>query len=414
MNLFIKYKKTVEKLLGLDSNYLVNSGFWVTAKQTSASISALIIPFVFTRLADKEAFGIYNLAISVFVTASVFSLPGVLNAVIEQSARNFDGSLLKGIKIRFYFSVLGGIFLALLGLFYISQNKETVGLIIVLSSFIFPIYFSFSTYDAFLTGKKAFKKQATYYGIFYLISTLIIVTCLVLNLSIILLVLVILTIQALFNLIYSIKTLREVGNQKVEKDFTSFSVINSLVTGLGVISSNIDSVLLGTLIGLPQLAIYSVANLLPDGISKNLRNYFAIYTVKLIPHKPHRKREITKKFYFRLILLGVFIFITFYALIPFLIQILFPKSYLEAIFYSRLLGLAFFFLPINTTLSAIITFEKKSFEILTANLIQNASRLSLLFILIPIWGILGIVISTLLSNLLVFVCLNYLIFFKKT
>jgi len=149
---------------------------------------------------------------------------------------------------------------------------------------------------------------------------------------------------------------------------------------------------------------------IPESLNTNLKTFMGIFTVKLIKKKDEEKKEIFKKFYLRLIFLGVVLAASFWMIIPFFIRYFFPESYKEAIFYSQLLSLALIFSPLVIALSSSVTYSGNYKHTLFFNIFPTIVRLVIYIALIPLYGIFGAVVALITERLLSAVVLTYLVF----
>ncbi|KKQ89807.1 MAG: Polysaccharide biosynthesis protein [Candidatus Curtissbacteria bacterium GW2011_GWC2_38_9] len=398
---------------GLEADYLVFNGGWIFIRQILTSLSTLAIVFFFTRFGSKEDFGAYNLILSISALASVFSLPGVATAVIQSVASGFDRSYFVGLRLRFFFSITGSFFLMTLAYYYFLKQAEALSVSIFLVALVFPFLNTFGTYDSLLSGKKLFRNQSISSVSISGIVSLGTIVAIFLKLNVIFIIFTYFFLTTVLNIFFhSFFTKYLSKDSQTDSKFKEYSYFMSFISGLSLVAANLDKILLGSLSGFSSLAIYSTALLIPDGITRNLKAFMGIYTVKLAGKSSLENKKVLAYYYLRLILIGFILSFALWFTLPFLIPFLFSAKYVEAVGFARLISITLILSPIVTALSSAVVFEKRYKDTLLFNIFPQGIKILLYFILIPSFGILGIVFSLMFERLISVSLLTYIVFKK--
>ncbi|MBI2626202.1 MAG: hypothetical protein HYW69_01240, partial [Candidatus Nealsonbacteria bacterium] len=168
---------------------------------------------------------------------------------------------------------------------------------------------------------------------------------------------------------------------------------------MGVISSianRLDSPLLFNYIGPVQLAIYSFATIIPQQIENVLGHIETLAFPKLASKsQTEMKASLMKKFW-RLALLTVIVMLIYIMVIPFFYKIFFPR-YLDSILYSQIFMLSSISLPISLLGTAFkAKMMKKELYLMKAGAF---SKIVLMAILIPLYGIWGAIAAAIATEI---------------
>lgn len=403
--------KLFYKFLKLDFNYFLYAGSWTLIKQFLISTSLLLITYFFTNFSSKQDFGLFNLFLAIFSSLAIFSMPGIFTALLDSISRGYELDYVKYTFKRIRWSILGSILLIITGSYYYYTESETLGLSLIASSLAFPFYHSLLNYSAFLIAKKDFKKEAIFNSASSLVSMLTVVTAIMLKLNIFYIIILYLLSNLTINVFCYLRSLKNI-NKKVSdsKEFNEFSDLISFNSILGLLASNLDKILLGLLAGYQTLAIYVVANIIPDGLNKNIKLFMSIFIIKLTGKSQRQIKYILSIYLFRMLFIGaVFALISFFVL-PLVINLLFTSAYNEAVFYSQLLAITIFLTPLIIGLNGGITFLKDKKSLLLINTIPQLLKLGLYLLLIPLFDIYGIIVAIIVERVAIAILLVLLLF----
>ena len=161
------------------------------------------------------------------------------------------------------------------------------------------------------------------------------------------------------------------------------------MSALNYITLYLDKILLFTFIGPAQLAIYSFAVLIPEQINNIAGNLNTLAIPKLTQKSREEiKANMMKKFWKLALLTGVII-VLYIIIIPYFFKIFFPK-YLSSVTYSQVFILTLISFPASL-IGATFQAKMMKKELYLSKVIVHFSRIILFVILIPIYGIWGLI-----------------------
>ena len=177
---FLRYS---EKYTRTDMVYLAKGGFWVTSSNVFLAVMVFITTLAFANLLPKEIFGQYKYALSVFAILKIFTLPGMNTATMRAIVQGNEGTILRSIKSKISWGVIGTIFGFILAAYYCIQGNFSLAAVFITIGFFVPIFDTFSLYNAYFVGKKLFSIQAKFSIFLESITSLILIFSLLLLLK---------------------------------------------------------------------------------------------------------------------------------------------------------------------------------------------------------------------------------------
>lgn len=406
----------IEKYTGLDNIYFIKNSFYNIIQQIIGLICGLTITYFFGHYSNKILYGQYNLILSILGILVVVTLPGLDSALIKSIGSNFDGSFKKSVLTKIKLSSLIGIPTIIgFAIFYLlSKSQKEISHTLLILIPLFPLFYSLQLYNEFLTAKKKFKTLAIFSSVSSVISALTISLLIILkqNLSIILIgYFIAIILPSYLGYRYS---LRYVQNNKINPELISYAVFLSLISVFPWISGYIGQIILGSLIGIESLAIYSAASGFPMSIQKNLFVFYKPITAKLASQTESEHKETLINHWWKLLILGIILFLFLWLLTPLLIKIFFPYGYYEAIKYARILSLGLIPLPLLWVISDIFIYQKKKQNQMILSIIPNSLKLLLFLVLIPSFGISGLVFTIVFDRFFLLILALFLLSFSKS
>lgn len=386
-----------ESFFKTDMVYLAKGGFWLTLSHAIAVSSGFMLTLGFANLLPKESFGIYKYVISISAILSTFSLTGLSSSIARSVAKGFDGSLkqgfIKNLKWSWIIYVAG--FAG--GLYYFLNDNNTLAISMLIIGALSPLNSSSSLYVAFLEGKKDFKRQTTYSAIRSIVPVIALLITIFITSNPLAIVAVYFLINSITTTYLYKKTLEVFKPQNNIEDISaSYGKHLSLMNVIGLVSTQLDKVLVFQNLGAAPLAIYSFAIAPVDQlqVSKKFLRILAIpkFSTKTIDEiRNSIKHKAIVIFLISLIATALYI-----LLIPIFYKLLLPQ-YLDSIFYSRVYALMLLFTPIVLYTEALVA-QKKIKELYIIKTISPIIRIVLFVTLLPIYGMLGLIIGTLLAR----------------
>ena len=380
------FLKRLGDRIGLDLPYFMKNGFWITFRQGMSALSGLLLAAVFARLAAQEIFGQYQFILSTLAIVSVFSVPGLNTSVIRSAANGYDGDYRKAVKISFLWSLLGIPALLIIGGYYFVYQDTVVGLALMISSIFFPFFYAPNTWDSFLQGKSRFDISAKFSSIQALINTVGTIGVIFFYRDNLIAVIVFyLASYSSFNVYYFIRSLRYVGNAEKDADMARYGWFLTKINILGMLSGNLDKILVGMFLGPAQLAVYSVGILFAKQIQNVSKSFLWISVPKQIQQGAISKGNYAKMFFLSLLATAIFLF-SFQFIVPFL----FTDKYVESVSLSMLSILFYPAFIMSVLYRNQMIFSKKEKILFRESLISPLAMVSLMTAILPLFGIHGL------------------------
>ncbi len=347
----------------------------------------------FANLLPKETYGLFRYILSLAGILSIFTLTGIKRAIGQAVASGHDGALKVGVRYQLRWNILLFIAFLLLGLYYLLNGNLQIAISLFVIGVSAPITTALSTYGAYLEGKRAFGPNNIFSAISTLVYVLGILTAIILSGEIVWLIFAYSITTLATNIFFYLRTLKILA--PLNDDAGEAIKYGKKLTWIGLIApiaSQIDSIILTHFWGATQLAIYSLAQAIPNRANSFIKSLVDIGMPKFVIKKDEEMESI----FFRRISQGLFIgalcSILYVLLVPYLFKYLIPQ-YIDSIFYSQLLAISLVFAMPNRYISLLLESQKLSRLIFINSLIVNIVKISLYIILGMLGGIIGLVIA---------------------
>lgn len=387
-----------ERFFKADMVYMAKGNSWQTSGQLVTSILSLVLLYFFANYLPKETYGTYRYILSLAGILSVFTLTGMNQAVTQAVANGKEGVLRTSVKYQLRWNVVQLVAFWTLGIYYFMNANHLFGASFFVLGLVLPIIAALNTYTAFLDGKKDFKLN----NIFSIGGTSIYVAGMIFAIlfsgETIWLVVTYSIATFISSIIFYFSTLK-IYTQPATASEDTLKYGRSL-TFLGFISpvaSQIDKIVLTHFWGPAQLAIYSLAMVVPERATLFIKSLVGIGFPKFAVKTPE---EINVVFYRRILQgmsFGLFIALAYIIVAPYLFHYLLPQ-YLESIYYSQIMAISFIFAMPNRYISLLLVSQKLLRRMLTINIIQNIMR-TIMYVILGIWGgIFGLVVANILNS----------------
>ena len=399
-----------EKWAKTDMVYLAKGGFWLSFSTVVANVFGLAVTVAFANLLPPDLYGNYRYILSFFGLFLISTLPGINTATTRSVARGFEGSIIPGTIAKIKWGFIGAIASLSLAGYYFYNDNSTLGYGFLLASIFLPFFNACTNISGLFVGKKLFK-ESTLLGIplKILYSAAMVITLFITN-NIFFVLLVYLAINTINNFIFFIYGLvKYKKNNKIDPDNISYGKFLSFLNILSSILGNLDKIIIFHYFGAVKLAIYSFATILPDKmkIFTGIINKLALPKFS-IDDENISKKALPKKV-FRLMLFLIPVVILYILFAPLIFRLLFP-AYQESIFYSQIFVLSVLVYP-QGLLATYLRARMKKKQLFLVTSIIPIIRATLYIILIPLYGVMGAIISIIAARTFNFGLSYYL--FKK-
>ncbi len=404
-----------DRFFDLDTRYFFKGSFFAFIQQGLGLSIGLITSYLFGHFVSKTVFGEYNLALSIFSLLAFVSLPALDNPLTQSVARGYEGSFIKTIRARFLASLLGIPVVFAFSLYYYLINQYTIAITLSICSLLFPFFYSFQSYQAFFVAKKRFELVAlfsTLSSLFFALFTGIAIFFAPVALPLVFAYLFSSIIPALFG-IFIVKNM--IVKSRVDPHLVPYGLFLTLTNTIAWVSANLGNIILAAFLGVEELAILTVASKYPLTIQKSYTVFSKTITAKIAGQSKKNHYNSVTKHWWKLLLIGIGMFVIIIIPLPFLLHFLFPVGYTQAPIYAFWISTTLIPLPLSWVLSDILLFQKRKKAQLFITGFHSIGKLLAYFIVIPIWKTPGMVALLVIEDyLFFFLYLGAFFYYKKS
>jgi O-antigen/teichoic acid export membrane protein len=365
--------------------------FWSNINQGITTAFALAVSIVFTRLGSKELYGQYLFVLGLFGLFSVISIPGVQICILRTSAQGYDGVYRRATRFSFLWSLVGIPLLVITGIFIYLFKTRILGISLIAVAIFFPFDIGLQNWMLFLKGKSEFQKLTVYNSIKLLMSLVVVTASIVFTKNIIIILVSYFLVSSGFNIPYHLKALSSLKNDEVDEGWKRQSLALTMVVLTSIIFGRVDIVLIGALLPFGQVAVYGLVMKFTDVFFRIIQS-----TVEAIIPNLYQSKKITVTYFYKFFLLSFLIPIILYPIIKYPVLILYGEEFSEVIGFSQLYVFIIPFCFLNMTATHFMIKYKLNKEINLSRIASMIAVIVLYAVLIPIYGILGGVVSSML------------------
>ena len=373
----------------VDMAYVASGAFWGNVNYLFITLVAFVTSILFADLLTKDQYGTYQYVLSIAGLISGLTLTGMNTAVTRAVARGHEGELRRSVKFQILAGILPSAVALGVGVWYFFHNHTSISVSFLWVALVLPAANALNTWAAFAGGKKLWR-LGTYFGFANtFISYIGVILMLVFTRDFVWIALGNFGFGFLGNYIMYRMTIKQFKpNNEIEKGTLSYGTHLSIMGMPGVISSQLDALLVFHFVGPAALAVYTFATLIPEKIQGGLKFVSNVALPKFAEKDEDSvKRFLVKRLPMIFIILGLIA--GAYALIaPFIFHIFFP-AYSASIPFTQVYALSFFSVA-GGLVQTGLTSQQKTKALYISNLILPALQAALLVVLMYFYGVWGI------------------------
>ncbi len=396
--------------LKTDMLYLVKGGFWLFLGQAVTFGTSFVLTWAFANFATKEVFGAYKYILSITAILAVPVLSGMNTALLRAVSAGKEGVLIPVLKTKLKWGILSILGSFGLAIYYFLQGNKELALGLAIAAIFIPLVNSFSLWEQFLSGKKEFKRQNIYKAIVNLANMVALMLAILLKGNIFVILATYFISWAFLHALFFILTYKKYKPKtEVDPKTMRFGKHLSLMSVIGMVDSQLDKIVLWHFLGADQVAIFSIALVMPATLGGVLKIINSLAMPKLSQAKiADLKRTIPKKtFYLFILVLPIVVGYILFA--PLLFKIFFPK-YIEAVIYTQVAALTLLFFP-RALFGTALTAKAQTKALYMNTIILSPLYITSLLLLVPAFGIMGAVLASLALEIGTFIL--QAIYFRK-
>ncbi len=374
---------------------------YVSALRGLQIVLALASTYFVVRALSKESFGEYHFILSCIGILTVFSLKGMNDSIMQAVARGFLGTYRKAIPISLLFNSIGSMILLMLAFWYFRQDHIPLAYGFMISAFIFPFTHGLLQWNSIHIGNEKFGSYLKHNGLALIVMYFFIITGVLIwpgNIAVPLFF--VLLIPALQNVIMTYINCKSISvDASVEDGNILYGIKTSFYSTINVIATYSDKLLVFYFLSPTALATFVAAERIADLFRNVAQDLSAVLGPKFAKSE-HYTSELDKYLKSFVFIYGAAIVLFAFLFLPTLVILLFGENYSDSIPYAQALLCA---VAIGNMSTLQFRFIRSRIDISSFRSIliyTSLGRIIASIILIPVFGILGAVISAFIYRIL--------------
>ena len=326
------------------------------------SVLGFFTNVIWARSVPLDVYGKYQFLLASFAIAGSFCHLGASQASLMSAAQNSDGNFKHILNKKLLFNIFGTIFFFIYAFHYkyYLNTSDIYFYGLIIAGLIFPFFNLNDVWTAWLNGKTLFLSFGINRVLNYLISFFSVIIISYFELYLFWEIVIIYSLLICVHNIYVVKHIQStIQNDKTDKSILRLGFHTSIALFVSSLSA-LDIIILNYFYGPTQVALYSIAFVLPELLRTALGIITQTYAPLIHNGSSPKKFWIKEKFNFLIIvLLFSFISIIGFFIIPLIFPIFFSEKYIDSIKYSQYLWIATSFLgPFGLLGKSIIATKK--------------------------------------------------------
>lgn len=398
--MLIRMLRWSEQYTKTDMVYLAQAGWWTNLDLIIASFISLILSIVFANILPSSTYGLYQYLLSISALVSAVAFAGMNTAVAQAVSRGYEGVFKESIKEQARWAIVLTLGTLLIAIYYFFHGNFEVAVGLIAIAFFTPVINIFNTYGAFLQGKKEFRRSFYFSLVINLIYGLCIALAAFFLKNAVVLIFVNLGVNAAtIFLVYRKTVAIYKPNTKIDQSAIPYGRHLSALSAWGTILTQLDSILIFHFLGPIDLAVYSFATLLPERIGSLFSFIGTAWLPKLANYElADIRRNIISKI-LRVMAAAIVVTILYIVVAPIIFKLLFPR-YISAIYYTQIYSPIIILLAVINITSSTFFAKRLKREIYIIGLIQPALLVLLQLPLLLLYGIIGMLVARLATDLI--------------
>lgn len=368
----------------------------------------LLILYFVVRALSKESFGEYQFILSCVALMVVFTLPGLNNSVMQSVARGFAGVYRKAVPRALAASLAGTAILIGFGAYHRGAGELGTGFFF--AAFLFPFAYGLEQWRSVRTGREDFA------GVFR-IDGLAAVALAVLMISgvtqfpghLLVPLAALLGVQTALNTLMTASTFRGIPRDTpVEEGSLRYGARTTFYTAFNTAANQIDKLLLFYFLSPTALATFYAAERIPEltkGVVQDVSSVMAPRFAK----SDRYTVGLDKKLRWLGLATGAVVLLAAFAILPWFVPLLFGDKYDDSIPYAQAIMCS---IAIGNTATLRYRYVASKLDEASSkfvNIGMSLTRIAASLVLVPMYGILGAVISAFIYRIAILIVVQIVI-----
>lgn len=374
--------KKLSRWLKIDLNYVVRGIASILCDQVVLSVFGLAVSVLLARFWSVNAYGEYRHIIAFLSLFNIFMLGGMLTALTVSVAKGCDGDYGRIKSFIKKVSIIGslGMYVTALTL-HMTDMSSIVTIALLVMGAVFPVAAGSQVWAAVLKGKKQFELLTKYKIIKTIIVNITMIPIIVvLKDNVLLLVLIGSLVPIPIDVYLSRKIGGLISNNGMRDGAIRHGLVLTATGSLTVIARNIDSVIIGSTLGIAQLAHFAIG----QSVFNVARMGAKAITGIAIPKAAEPKKVLillNKRVIAVAILSLILLTLLLYVVAPQVIEWVYTEKYKESIDIAQKLILIIPFVCMSAFLNGLIISLGNTKDIVISRFLPQVLRLGVLSVL---------------------------------
>jgi len=396
---FSHFLAVLSDRLQLDVRYFLQGGLWLSLPFLANYLLGMFRSVVLARLTGQVTYGQFGFVNDVAGTLSVLTLPGVNTALTETVVRGNFGSIVDAARARARWGLLSSLAIVGVWLYFLYRGQSDLVVALVVISAFQPLISAFQVVVAYYGGRKRFDLVSLIRVGIMAFGTLALLLALWLQQGVVWLIVANSGVQLLFYLAFYQHVARHTRAAPRDPGMVAYGRALTWANAISSAAFYLDGVVLGFSAGFIDVAVYNIASILPESIKGLMRMLTPLAMPKIAEHpdkQVYTRR--TRQYLLYLLAFNLVVVVLAILAIPFVVRLLYGERYAASAQYAQLLMLSLAAGAPSSFFTAALQARKQTRAIYWFNLIYGVLQVSTLIIFVPLWGILGIVISRIVTR----------------
>ena len=350
--------------------------------------------YFLARSMSKESFGLYNMVMNAVGIASLFSLSGLTNSLVQAVARGYEGTYRAIVPIAFGCSFVGSFGLAALSGWYFFEGNNQSAWGLVAAAILLPFAHGLVQWKSVIIGRERFDQLMLFDGVVSFLTYGFVIAVVVLwPGEYALAILVTLIVPAILNMSLTVLKYRQIPvDAPIEQQNVQYGIKTTFYSGLGSIGSNLDRILVFSFLSPVALAMYVAAAKLPELLSAAMQDVGAVLAPRLAKHENYSKR-IDNIFSVMAVSYGLIVLVVAFLLVPVIVPFLYGSNYADSVPFAQALTCS---VALGFHADLRFRFIRSQIDVKgyrDTMIVCSVVRLLAFLILVPLFGILGAVLG---------------------
>ena len=389
--------------------------FWVIVAQIIGIIGNMGLIVLLTNNLSKYDFGQFQLLITTVALSNVAALNGLNKSNLKGAAKGYDQILIKSLRLSLKFTLPLMLLALAFALYkYVFQEFDFFTLT-VLAFGCFGVVYSFNLYGSYLNGKRKFFHARLFSVLIVVFRFLVLGVGSIWFKDVAVLILLDFGIQlliAIIGMLYALSLADEKNKEIVDQSNEIKNLVRlgwgfTGLAGFNLLASKMEKIILGAIDPI-SLASYQVGALVPNTIKSNVKTFISVpisYWVKL---EAKDNSIVITKYWYLLVGLGIASFIFVVIFLKLILTLFFSADYSSSLGIGYILSLSLGFIFFANIISNFFIYQGYERILYKISIGFSLLKISTYALVIPMYGIYGLIYSIVTIETLSFLVLLFL------